>query len=417
MPTVGVAPASTDLVIPDSHITLRALSLVDQGEEVLVGSSELGVFLAVPQVGAIALRELQRSGSVADATAVASAYAGSDVNVADFAATLVDAGLVAAVDGRPIAPPATSRRPRTRLDRLSPELVRPLYSPSAWVVYGLLFAACLCVFVTRPQLWPSFEDLFFYPNPAVVVVGMVSMSIVLAFCHEVSHWLAARAAGIRPRFTISLRWFFPVFETDLSDLWSLPARQRYSAMLAGMAWDVCVLSTCLALRLAWSNGILDVPPLLVRIAGLIVVLEVLALAWQALVFLRTDLYAVLVTRLGCLNLYRVSTLELRRRVGLLRAAEAAELAGAHPRDLRAAAWFGVVTLAGIIWAGLFFVSFFIPGTIVVVGWTVESIGGASPSSAVFWEALAIAVVSVFQSLLPLAIFAWQRTGWRRGATA
>ncbi len=52
-------------------------------------------------------------------------------------------------------------------------------------------------------------------------------------------------------------------------------------------------------------------------------------------------------------------------------------------------------------------------TIVVVGWTVASITGVSPSHAVFWEALAIAAVSIFQSLLPIAIFAWQRAGRRR----
>jgi hypothetical protein len=248
-----------------------------------------------------------------------------------------------------------------------------------------------------------------------VVVGMIATSIALAFCHEVAHWLASRAAGIGPRFAVSLRWFFPVFETDVSELWSLPPRRRYSAFMAGMAWDTLVLSTFLALRVAWSHGYVDLPPLLVRFAGLVVVLEVLALSWQALVFLRTDLYAVLVTRLGCFNLYRVSYLVLRRRFGLLGRRATAELADAHPRDVRAAGWFGLLTLAGIVWAAWFFFSFFVPGTIVVVGWTLESLTGASPDSAVFWEALAIAAVSIFQTLLPIVIFCSQRVARRRRA--
>lgn len=410
-PLAAVPAVALDL---RSRLELRPLSFVEQRDDVLVGSVETGIFLAVPQVGAVALRVLAGGGDVGDATVAASRYSGEPVDVVAFAGALVDAGLVLAIDGEPTAPSGGGLR-RSQLDWLSPAVVRPLFSATAWLLYGTLFASCIVLFAAQPQFWPSFEDLFFYPNPAVVVVGMIGTSILLAFCHEVAHWLAARAAGIRPRFAISLRWFFPVFETDVSELWSLPPRRRYSPFLAGMAWDTLVLSTFLALRVAWSHGHLDLPPLLVRFAGLVVVLEVLALSWQALVFLRTDLYAVLVTRLGCLNLYGVSYLVLRRRLGLLGERGAAELAEAHPRDVRAAAWFALLTLAGMAWAAWFFVAFFVPGTIVVAGWTLESIAGASPGSAVFWQALAIAAVSIFQTLLPIAIFCSQRIARRRSA--
>jgi putative peptide zinc metalloprotease protein len=414
-PAVDAPDHPTALALdPASRLVLRPLSFVEQGADVYVGSPETGVFLAIPQIGAHALRLLVDGGSIADAAASTRTLAGEEVDVLAFAEALIDAGLVLSVDGRPTTPSADLPRPRTRLDWLAPEVVRPLFSTSMWVLYGTLFVACAAVFVTQPQFWPSFEDVFFYPNPAVSVVGMIGSGILLAFCHEVCHWIAARAAGIRPRFTISLRWFFPVFETDLSELWSLSPRQRYAAFMAGMAWDTVVLSTCLGLRVAWSNGYIDVPPLLIRYAGLVVMLEVLALTWQTLVFLRTDLYAVLLTRLRCFNLYRVSSLELRRRFRLLGPRGAAELRQAHPRDLRAARWFGLLTLAGMVWAGWFFVSFFIPGTIVVAGWTFESVSGASLSSAVFWEALAITAVATFQTLLPAAIFVWQRISRRRG---
>jgi hypothetical protein len=411
-PAAPAAAAPAGQVGLHSRLALRTLSFVEQGDEVLVGSAETGVFLALPQVGAVALRVLAAGGDVGEATAAASRYAGEAVDVVTFAAALADAGLVLAVDGEATTQPA-GRPPRTRLAWVSPAVVQPLFSPTAWLLYGALFTSCVVLFIAQPQFWPAFEDLFFHPNPAVVVVGMIGTSIALAFCHEVAHWLAARAAGIGPRFAISLRWFFPVFETDVSELWSLPPRQRYSAFLAGMAWDTLVLSTFLALRVAWSHGYVDLPPLLVRFAGLVVVLEVLALSWQALVFLRTDLYAVLVTRLGCFDLYSVSYLVLRRRFGLLGSRGAAALAEAHPRDLRAAGGFGLLTLAGMVWAAWFFVAFFVPGTIVVVGWMFASIAGASPDTAVFWQALAIATVSIFQTLLPIAIFCSQRIARRR----
>ncbi len=79
-----------------------------------------------------------------------------------------------------------------------------------------------------------------------------------------------------------------------------------------MAFDTVVLAGALAVRWLWSAGVLDVAPLLNRLLAAVVILQLVGLLWQTLVFLRTDLYALLVSVLGCFNLYRVSSLTLRR---------------------------------------------------------------------------------------------------------
>ena len=214
------APPPAGALRPAARLTLRPLSVVPQGEEFLVGDPEAGTFVALPAVGLVAVRALQAGGTIAEAAEAAAAHAGQEVDVLDFAATLVECGLVAAIDGQALAPAAA--RGRAWLAGLSPALAGPFFSAPAWTLYGLAFVACAALFVARPQLWPRYEDAFFYPDPAVSLVTMTLVTTLLTAGHELCHWLAARAAGVGARFGVSRRLFFPVFETDLSQLWSVP---------------------------------------------------------------------------------------------------------------------------------------------------------------------------------------------------
>jgi hypothetical protein len=367
------------------------------------------------------VRALQAGDSIAEAAAVATAHAGQEVDVLDFAETLIECGLVVAIDGQPIdgqavVPGATPRSP-SWLAGLLPALTRPFFSAPAWTLYGLVFVACATLFVARPQLWPRYEDAFFYPDPAVCLVAVTLATTLLTASHELCHWLAARAAGVEARFGVSRRAFFPVFETDLSQLWAVPRGRRYSAFLAGMAFDTLVLATSLGLRFLWATGLIDLPPLLGRFLGALVLVQVVGLGWQALVFLRTDLYAVLITALGCFNLTRLTTLSLKRKVRRLRPAEAAELRTAHPRDAQVVRWFAWLYLAGLLGLLYVFINFFLPGTVVVAGWMFGSLRGAPLGSTAFWEASTIGGIAAAQAVLPLAIFVWQRRRAPRGATA
>ena len=396
-------------VTRESRLALQPISVVEHGDAFLVGDPARSAFFAVPEVGVVALRALQSGARIADAETAAEAYAGQHVDVLDFAEVLVAAGLVESVDGRPIAlDSASADATGGFIEGVRPELVRPFFSRPAWCLYALLLAACLIAFARRPELRPTFEAIFFLADPAASVVAGAVIGLLLGVCHEACHWLAARASGVGARFSVSRRLFLPVLETDLSQLWAVPRSQRWSPFLAGMAFDTVVLAAALGVRLAWNEGLIDPPPLAVRLAGAVVLLQVIALAFQTLVFLRTDLYAVLVTALGCFNLYRVSALVLRRRLRVLRPAEAAELAAAHPRDRRVANWFAALSLLGVAAAAWMFVVWFVPATVITAGWLFASLGGAPLGSTSFWQALALGSVAGLQAIVPLVIFTRER---------
>ena len=156
---------------------------------------------------------------------------------------------------------------------------------------------------------------------------------------------AARAV----RFGIDRRLWLLVFETDLSQLWTIPRRQRYGPQLAGLAIDAVVLALLLAVELLAVASRISPPPLLARLLAALAFLKVAGMLWQCLVFMRTDLYdGVLVTATGCRNLWQVKSLLLRQAFGRLSPAQAAEVAEADPRDLRVGRWFRWVYLAGLV---------------------------------------------------------------------
>jgi molybdopterin/thiamine biosynthesis adenylyltransferase len=378
---------------PAPPVTLRPLSVVEDGGEFIVGSAETGVFVSIPEVGVVALRALQAGQSVEDATATTSDWAGEHVNVAEFVETLRECGFV--LDG---AAPEDGEHSPVRAARVA----AALFSRAAWCLYALLLAACCVVLALHRELWPDYEDVFYLANPTLSVVSFAATGVAITALHEGAHWLAARAAGVGARFSISRRSFLPVFETDLTKLWALPRERRYGPLLAGMAFNSVLLAAALGVRLAFEAGV-SIPNGIVRFAAALVFLDVLGLGFQFLVFLRTDLYAVLVVAFGCRDLTRVNQLRLRQALWGLSPAQEAELADAHPTDVRVARWFSPLYLVGV--AGLVYAFFvwFLPGTALGLGWLALTLSHSPVSGSAFLQTIPIALIVTLELAVPIAV--------------
>ena len=189
---------------------------------------------------------------------------------------------------------------------------------------------------------------------------LVVLATLGAFVHESWHWLAARARDLPVRFGIDHRLYFVVFETDLSRLWALPRRERFGPLLAGLAIDSVVLAGLLGAQYAVHLDIVALPAAAVRLCAALAYVYVANMVWQCMIFLRTDLYAVLVMATGCRNLWRIKSLLLRRALGRLTDEQAAELARASDRDVRVGRWFRWVWVIGVVMAAGWFVVFVLP---------------------------------------------------------
>jgi len=383
-----------------SRLVLRDLHITSEGDQYLVGDVARGEFVSVPAIAVTVIEALRVGGTLADTAERVRAEAGSRVDVADFAATLIDLGFVALLDGVPLAGPSPELTKGGRLGAAGARLAQPLYSRPAFALYGLLFATCVALLTTVPQLRPHVTQLFFLPNPVLSVALLAVIGMPLAMTHELAHWLGARVNGVPARITISRRYYMLVAQTDLSALWAVPRRRRFGPLLAGIAWDTVRLSGLIAARAEQLAGWWHPGPFAARLIAALIVTHVLSISWQFFVFLRTDIYAVLATGLGCLNLTEISRLWMARRYRKLTPTEQGALAAASPRDLTAARWYSWVQAGGLAAVTFYFFAFVTPFAISITRWVIDGLARDPAATPRFWEVLASGIVILVPAAMP-----------------
>ena len=295
--------------------------------------------------------------------------------------------------------------------------LRLLFSRAAWAVYAGAALGAVALLAIHPALVPRSSDIFFLGTPVRSLAALTLAIYALAAAHECCHWLAARAEGIRARITLGRRLYFLVLEIDLTGLWGLPRRRRYSALLAGMAFDTLVLLGLLAVRAGADAGRWKLGDGGMRLCAALTFVQVAALGSQFWIFVRTDVYAVLVTATGCVNLSRVTRLTVRRSLRLASPEQERELAEAHPRDVAVARWYRWVYVLGLAAAGGFFVVYFVPASVRLFAWTGGTIAAAGAGSERFWEAVVFAAVIVSPQVLTIGVALRDLGAWRRRRAA
>jgi putative peptide zinc metalloprotease protein len=125
--------------------------------------------------------------------------------------------------------------------------------------------------------------------------------------------------------------------------------------------------------------------------------------FQILVFLRTDLYAVLALGYDCLNLTSVARLMVRAWIRPLTDAQKAELAAADPNDLKVARWYRILLAAGIVAGAAYLVTVAIPAVWRLISWIADQLTRKSPTTFSFWESLAAGALLLVLYVIPLVL--------------
>ncbi|MEV6283113.1 PqqD family protein [Kribbella sp. NPDC051770] len=389
MSEVRTAGLTAESVIAVDHLVVRR----EDEDEYVVGDPATGTFVVVPEIGARLVELLGQGRTVAGAGAELERETGEQIDALDFAEVLLDAGII-----------TTQPRPAARhwsASRIPAWVVRPLFTPLAWVLYAGCLVTALLMFAVEPSLRPTYEDTFIFPDIVLSLLVTNLVVVVLTIVHELWHAFAGAAVGVRSRLRIERRGIFPVLETDLTGLWALPPAKRYGPFLAGMAIDSVILFAAVAPRYAWSRGWIDLPPGLIRLLAMVVLSQIAKLAFQTLAYLRTDMYLVMATATGCGNLHQVTRLSLKKLVRRLKPEEQVILRDASPRDLRVARWYRLLYLTGFTWMLWFAWHFLLPSAKVTFGWAFGVLVGAPIASLYWWEGVVLLLFTSVNVFLPL----------------
>ncbi|MEZ0113868.1 hypothetical protein ABH920_007902 [Catenulispora sp. EB89] len=281
-----------------SELEFHPLTYIAEGDGVTVGRVDNDSYVQLPADGAELLRRLSHGMRVPDAAAWYEGEYGEQLDVDDFVESMREVGFVRA-DGEPVAIAPTPRW--QRLGRLA-------FGPAAWAVYAAVAAAAGWALATRPTLRPHPAQLFFVPHLIVVQLVIALLQSPAVLWHEWYHVLAARRLGLASRMSVGRRYFYVVVETSMDGLLGVPPRRRYLPMLAGILADLVLYSLLVLAAAALGQSLFG------RLAVAVAYTVLLRVVWQFFIFLRTDLYFVAATALGCVDLASASRAYLRHRL-------------------------------------------------------------------------------------------------------
>jgi hypothetical protein len=376
-----------------TRLDFHPLTFVEERDGITVGRSDTQSYALLPPDGVVLLRCLVEGMPLSDAADWYRATFGEPVDMADFVATLHDLGFVK-VDGEESPDP-----PRVRFQSLG----RAAFSSVAWLCYAGVSVGCLLAMAAHPQLRPHAQNIFFSPSLVVVQIVLALAQLPALLWHEWFHVLAARRLGLPSRLGIGRRLYFVVFETELNGLLGVSRRQRYLPFLAGMLADVLLFGgLTLAAAVDLNNGFSWVGRLCLALAYTVL----LRLAWQFYVFLRTDLYYVFTTVLGCTNLHEVTSAYLRDRFDWLPGVRPSRVdeASWSPRDKQIAPWFALLTVVGVgilLSTALFMIAPMVLEFTVRMG---SALARGTAAGALFWDsAVSLLMVTLELVVLPLLV--------------
>ncbi|MFJ5228758.1 hypothetical protein ACIQBJ_02550 [Kitasatospora sp. NPDC088391] len=332
----------------DRPLTLRRLVYLPEADEVTIGSPETDTYAVFPADGAELVRMLAEGLTPREAAARYQDAHGESVDIADLVDVLVDLELV-----RPTGESeAAGQSAPVRWQRLG----RLVFSPPALVGYALLTALAAAEMIRVPALVPRVDNLFFSSSYTLVVLMLFVGQVPLLALHEAFHALAGRRLGLRSRLSVGRRLVYLVLETSLDGLVGVPRRKRYLPIMAGMLADTLVIAVLTLVADATRSGSALVAELCLAMAYA----TVLRLAWQGFFYLRTDLYVLLSTVLGCVDLHAAATDVLRNALRRATGRSPLDLSAHHPVDRRTARWYAWLMLAGYAFTLTMFAGVVVP---------------------------------------------------------
>ncbi|MFB7671415.1 hypothetical protein ACFC26_08365 [Kitasatospora purpeofusca] len=330
----------------DRPLPLRRLVYLEEADEVTIGSPETDTYAVFPADGAELVRMLADGLTPREAAERYRTAHGESVDIADLVEVLADLDLL-----RPADTPTAETAP-VRWQRLG----GLVFGRPALMGYALVTALAAVEMVRVPALVPRTDNLFFTSSYTLVVLLLFFGQAPLLALHEAFHALAGRRLGLRSRLSVGHRLVYLVLETSLDGLVSVPRRQRYLPILAGMLADVLAIAVLTLIADATRGGAATVARLCLAIAYA----TVLRLAWQGFFYLRTDLYVLLSTALGCVNLHAAAVDVLRNTVRRVTGRTPVDLEVHHPVDRRAARWYSWLMVVGYAFTLTMFAGVVVP---------------------------------------------------------
>lgn len=385
----------------DSILKMHPLARRSENEEeILIGRTDISNFIVLPTIGVEIIDMLDEGKRIDEVAAIMEEQLGEPVDVLDFAQDLFHSyQFVHQVDG------VVVNEPVPVVDHLSwikQGTGQFFFNRIAFGVYVSLFLAGLLICMVTGKYIPVYSDIFISSSVTVSVVVSFVATWVFLFFHELAHLMAARSLGIGSRIGLSHRLVFAVAETNMSNIVLVDPNRRYKAFFAGMAWDAMFWGIGVMLLFANDQGWLSLMPFMEAFIRMLNVILLMALAFQFMVFMQTDLYYVLATRFQCANLMVNTRLFWKGKFRSLKPEEQEEWEYVADHEKKVIRWYSWVYLIGSVWGIWFFIQYQLRMAVDFIWFIADDMKNAPLHSWEFWDGILL----ILLVLVPFLILGW-----------
>jgi len=249
-------------VNPESTFEFFDLHIGKEGEDYIVGRQDTGVYISLPEPGVEAINFLREGKSLKEAEAFLSEKYGEEITLKGLVEDFIECGFIKSVDG--VVLEQVHELKEYHFTWVKKSHVKWLFSKIT-VGLQIVFIVSGVFLLFYKGYIPMYSDLFFHPW--YTVVGGVTF---------VCAWLV-------------------VAETDLTNVWSLPKRQRYVVYFAGLLTDFFFMALCFWLRFLADSGVINLSGFGYALVKGLILMQLTQILWQFLFFMKTDIYYVIVT--------------------------------------------------------------------------------------------------------------------------
>jgi len=279
-------------VNPESTFEFFDLHIGKEGEDYIVGRQDTGVYISLPEPGVEAINVLREGKSLKEAEAFLSEKYGEEITLKGLVEDFIECGFIKSVDG--VVLEQVHELKEYHFTWVKKSHVKWLFS-KVTVGLQIVFIVSGGFLLFYKGYIPTYSDLFFHPWYTVVGGVTFVCAWLLVFKHEFYHLLAAKNYGVEGQFSFSHRLYFVVAETDLTNVWSLPKRQRYVVYFAGLLTDFFFMALCFWLRFLADSGVINLSGFGYALVKGLILMQLTQILWQFLFFMKTDIYYVIVT--------------------------------------------------------------------------------------------------------------------------
>lgn len=383
-----------NMAIDEQKYNVIPLSMQKEGEGYIVGNKDSGDFYQFPEEGAAVIGFLQQGASVAEIKKRCAGQFADSIDVEDFISVLTEIGFIAPVGQQrpPIQQPAAVAPGRRWKFDMSPKLAKTFVSLPMGCLYVIAVGYAAFLIYRNPHSSININAFYLEHHLTLTLVLLLVLQGATTALHELGHMIAAASRGIASYLGMGNRLWNIVAEADISGIFSLPKRQRYFPIFAGMLVDIfCIASLVIVINhIIESSG----SPIVVQILQALVLQILVTILWQFNMFLRTDIYYAFCIYSGYPDLDSDARIYISEKLNFLSFGKLGKPAGGMKfHDRRILRWFVSLWLLGRIASLIFLATIVIPTLARYTEDAYRSIMGIGAGRYDQWDIAAFVLVS------------------------